>query len=57
MTKLVNKHVVRECVVGGYSAVEIEDSATTVRAIINQHFDKLVRRKLCGTPQRTIVKR
>ena len=57
MSKLVYEDVIRERIVGSDGAVEIEDPAATVSAIVNEHFDELVRRKLCGPAQRAVIER
>ena len=57
MAKLVNENIIRETVVCGDRAVEVEDSAAAVGAIVCEYLDELVRRKLRDFPQRAIVKR
>ena len=55
MSKLVNKNVVCESIVGCDCAIEIENSAATIRSIVNQNFDELVRRKLRRPTQRMVI--
>ena len=55
MSKLVNENVIRKRIVRRDRAVEVENAATAVRAIIDEYLDKLVRRKLCDSAQGAVI--
>ena len=56
MTEFMHENVVCESVVGGYGAIEIENAAATIGAVVCKYLDEFVRRKLRDLPQRVVVK-
>src|ERR1700674_5453301 len=55
MPKLVNEDVIRETVIGRHGAVEVENSAAAISAIVGEDFDEFVWSKLRNLAQRAII--
>ena len=55
MSELVDENVICKSVVHSDCAVEIEDAAATIRAIVGENFDEFVRRKLRDFAERVII--
>ena len=46
MAKLMHKNIISKGIVRSDRAVQIEDAASAIGAIVDEDFDKFVRRKL-----------
>src|SRR6266851_9570479 len=55
MPKLMNEDVVRETIIGGYGAVDVENSATAISSIVGEYLNEFIRSKLGDFAQRVII--
>src|SRR5262249_44441812 len=55
MSKLMHEYVVRECIVDGHRAVQVENATTAIGAAVHENFDEFVRSKLRYFAQPVVV--